>query len=500
MGGMLRWQALYQPDRIAVICGDERLTWFELNARVNRCSNALLDRGVRKGDRLAVLLPNSATYLEVYLACAKLGVVAVPINYHLTVREIAYVLGDSAASAVIYDSTKQDVMTQAIEQAGESIGPARRLVAGNGYEGARDAAADTEPSETITGDEVFYLGYTSGTTGFPKGCLQLHRRFVEHYRLCQAIYPHSPDDTILIPGPLFHEAPTLFALAHLFAGGAVVVMGAFDPAECLRLVEAERCTFIGFAVPTMLDRLTRLSGRFDTSSVRCITTGGAALHDHIATRTLELFPRSELHEFYGATEIGLAATIDHRKEARIGSCGRPVAGMSVAVFDHDGREPLRRGQIGPVYVAPRMMVGYLDNDAATADGTIEYGGVGWFTLGDLGYLNDEGYLYLVDRKSHMIITGGENVYPVEVEGVLLEHPDVTDVAVLGIPDDEWGEIVAAVVVTDNRALTIEDVRTFCEGKLARYKMPRLLRLADELPRTPSGKITKHVLRQEIGQS
>src|SRR5699024_8777271 len=236
-----------------------------------------------------------------------------------------------------------------------------------------------------------------------------------------SIYPHRPGEMMLIPGPLFHEAPTLFALAHLFMGGSLIVMAAFDPAEALRQIQDNRCTAIGFAVPTMLDRMADVTEDFDTSTVTMIATDGAPLHTETMQRTLSFFPNSQLHEFYGATELGLAANIEHRSQGRQGSCGRPVPGVSIVVLD-ENNTPVPAGEKGTVYVTPRLMDGYLGNDEATRAGTVHHNGVEWFTLGDIGIL-DDGFLYLVDRESHMIISGGENIYPAEIEAALIEHPD-----------------------------------------------------------------------------
>ena len=295
---------------------------------------------------------------------------------------------------------------------------------------------------------------------------------------------------MLIPGPLFHEAPTLFLLAHLFAGGTIVLMPAFDPRQLLSAVEAHRCTSIGFAVPTMLDRVNEVHDTHDTSSVRQITTGGAPLHGTTLDATLETFPNAELFEFYGATEIGLATTVAHRAEGHPGSCGRAFPGISVAIFD-DAGGPLDAGERGLVYITPVLMEGYLNNDAATQAGTVVHAGVRWFTLGDVGFLDENRYLHLVDRKTHMIISGGENIYPAEVEAALMDHPGVRDVAVVGAPDERWGETVVAVIVADDPAPTLDELRQFLEGRLAKYKWPRRLERLAELPRTPSGKVQKH---------
>jgi acyl-CoA synthetase (AMP-forming)/AMP-acid ligase II len=493
MGGMLRWQAVHRPDDVAVVCGGEDHTWAGLNEEVNRCAHALHGLGLVGGDNVAVMMANSIDYVVLYLAAAKIGVSVTPINSHFAGREVAHVINDSAATLVLHDVARSELLGSLVRDGSLSL-PADRVLSWSGPDSTfgaltRDATA-AEPTIVITGDERFFIGYTSGTTGFPKGCVQTHRKFVAHYRLSATHYAHGPGEVMLIPGPLFHEAPTLFLLAHLFAGGTIVLMAAFDPRQMLRDIEHHRCTSIGFAVPTMLDRVNEIGETHDTSSVRQITTGGAPLHGTTLDATLATFANAELHEFYGATEIGLATTVAHRAEGRAGSCGRAFPGISVAIFD-DAGEPVGAGERGLVYITPLLMEGYLNNPAATEAGTVVHGGVRWFTLGDVGFIDEERYLHLVDRKSHMIITGGENVYPAEVEAALMDHPGIRDVAVVGAPDERWGETVVAVIVADDPAPTLDEIRQFLEGRLAKYKWPRRLERLAELPRTPSGKVQKH---------
>lgn len=493
MGGMLRWRAVHESDDFAVACGTERRSWSQLNAEVNRFANALLSLGIDPGDNIAIMMANCLEYLDAYLACAKIGVSATPINYQFAAGEVAHVINDSQARLVIHDPAKSSLLHELVDSSTISVNADSLLEVGgddSAYEALRQSVPDSEPDVTaITGDETFFIGYTSGTTGFPKGCIQKHRSFVDHYRLAASIYPHRPGEMMLIPGPLFHEAPTLFALAHLFMGGSLIVMAAFDAAEALRQIQDNQCTAIGFAVPTMLDRMVDVTEDFDTSTVTMIATDGAPLHTETMQRTLSFFPNSQLHEFYGATELGLAANIEHRSQGRQGSCGRPVPGVSIVVLD-ENNTPVPAGEKGTVYVTPRLMDGYLGNDEATRAGTVHHNGVEWFTLGDIGIL-DDGFLYLVDRESHMIISGGENIYPAEIEAALIEHPDIDDIAVVGAPDDTWGETVVAVVVTSKLELSVDDLRSFLDGRIARYKWPRIIHQVSELPRTPSGKIQKH---------
>ena len=501
MGGMLRWHATSRPDRTAVVCAEQRLSFAELNRRTNRLANGLLGLGLRPGDRVAVFLGNCAEYIEIYLAMAKSRLTAVPVNTALTAPEVGYQLADSGATALIYDQARGPVVAQ-LDQTGElAIQPSRRvLLDGSGpgtFQDLITVADDAEPSLAPERGDYFYQGYTSGTTGRPKGCLQRHGAFVEHYKRSFTVYRHGSDDVMLTPGPLFHEAPTLFTLAQLFYGGTVVVLPAFSGAAALQAIEAEGCTVVGFAVPTMLDRIAACSGGYDVSGVRSIITAGAPLPAGTMQATLDRFPAAELHEFYGATELGLITDVEHRAyQAKGATTGLPFPGTNIVVLD-DADQPLPPGEVGQVFVTPVMMDGYHNRPEATAADTREFGGVRWFTLGDMGRIDDEGFLYLVDRKSSMIITGGENVYPAEVEAVLLEHPAIGEVAVIGLPDETWGEAVTAVVATSGEPPTIDDVRAHCSGRLAGYKIPKRVVAVSEIPRTSSGKIQRHVLREQL---
>jgi acyl-CoA synthetase (AMP-forming)/AMP-acid ligase II len=488
MPGMLRWQAVHRPDATAVVCGECRLSYADLDRRSDALARGLLGRGVRPQDRVAVLLGNRAEYLEIYEAAARSGLVLVPVNTQLSSPEIEYILEDSGAVLLVTDVP------------GLTGGRLPTILLGDdgvdGYE-ALIAGAPDVPVPLPAPDTVFFQGYTSGTTGRPKGCVQRSEAFVAHHRRSFALYRHDEHDVMLMPGPLFHEAPALFSLAQLFFGGTVVVMPRFEAATALETIERERVTMIGFAVPTMLDRIVQTDDAHDTSSLRAIVTAGAPLRADTCDDVLARFPTAALHEFYGGTEIGIITAIEHRSARAHGtSVGTPVPGSSVLLLDDADRE-VPVGEIGLIHVSPVMMEGYHGRPEATQEATRTFDGVPWLTLGDLGRLDEDGHLHLVDRKNHMIISGGENVYPAEVESVLMDHPGIVDVAVLGLPDPDWGEVVTAVVTTDGPVPDLAAIREFCAGRLAGYKTPRKVIAVDEIPRTASGKILKHVLRGRL---
>jgi acyl-CoA synthetase (AMP-forming)/AMP-acid ligase II len=376
------------------------------------------------------------------------------------------------------------------------------LLGSSEYRDLLETADPGEPPGRIDPTAAFFMCYTSGTTGAPKGCVQSHRAFVEHHWRCHDGFGFGPGDVMLIPGPLFHEAPALFSLAQLFFGGTVVVMEAFTPELAVAALRSERCTTLGFAVPVMLQRICQhlqAAGiRDDWPGLRSIVVAGAPLLAETTQAVLEAFPATALIEFYGATELGVATFLDHRECPQRGrTAGRPFPGMATLILDESG-QLLPAGRVGEIFVSPVMMDGYYRRPDATAEATRHFGDASWLSLGDLGYLDADGYLHVVDRKKHMIISGGENVYPVEVENVLVDHPAVLDVAVLGLPDRRWGEVVAAAVVTAGGAeLGLDEVDSFCRARLAAYKVPKRVFVLDDFPRTASGKVMKHVLRADL---
>jgi acyl-CoA synthetase (AMP-forming)/AMP-acid ligase II len=503
MGGMLRWKAQQDPAGLALVCGQARWTWRMLNERTNRVAAALRSLGLGVGDRVGLFLTNHADYLAWYLALAKTGVVGVPVNPALTAPELAYIVADSGCRLLLVDEGRHPSAAgmPAALPAGTPA-PAQLLLGSSEYRELLELADPGEPPGSIDPAAAFFMCYTSGTTGAPKGCVQSHRGFVDHHWRCHDGFGFGPDDVMLIPGPLFHEAPALFSLAQLFFGGTVVVLETFTPELAVAALRAERCTTVGFAVPVMLQRicqhLAAAGDRDDWTGLRSVVVAGAPLLAETMHAVLDTFPATALIEFYGATELGVATFVDHRECPQRGrTAGRPFPGMATLILDETG-EQLPTGEVGEIFVSPVMMDGYHRRPEATAEATRRFGEASWLSLGDLGYLDADGYLQVVDRKKHMIISGGENVYPVEVENVLVDHPAVLDAAVLGLPDQRWGEIVTAAVVTATGAdLGLDEVDAFCRARLAPYKVPKRVFVLEDFPRTASGKVLKHVLRADL---
>ncbi len=497
IGEALQWAACTQPDKLALVGPAGRRSFGELNARVNRLASSLLRRGFTPGTRLAIIAGNAPEYIEVYLALAKLGMVAVPINPLLTAAEIARLLAHAEASAVFLDAEAAKRLAT-LWTATPALSESRRIVWGapsavpQAFESLIAAGSPENPPVVPVLTNCYFHTYTSGTTGTPKGCVVDQAAFVNGFKRIAIAFHLQREDVHVVPAPLFHEAPAFYALLTLFIGGSVCVVPAFDAGRVIHLIEQERITS-GFVVPTMLARMSSVqaSERRDLISLRVILVAGAPLPAMVRDAALREFPHADLTEFYGATEVGVISCIVHNRHPhKTGSVGRPILGMSVSIVN-DAGQPVGPDQVGEVLIAgPLFMREYFRNPAANAEAFRD----GWFSLGDIGKLDHEGYLYLVDRKKDVINTGGEKVYPAEVEAVLAEHSAVADVAVIGVADPDWGEAVRAVVVPA-ADLTAEELLRFARERLAPFRQPKSIVWASEIPRTASGKILRTLLRE-----
>jgi long-chain acyl-CoA synthetase len=490
------------PDRTALVCGTRRLTYGELDRWVNRIAGALAARGLGPGGRVAVLLPNGPEFLAVTHGAAKLGALAVPINWRWRRGEIAYVLEDAAPDVFVFDRTFLEEGAPARDAAGRPA-PERCLVVGGApsglgsFEDAVAAASDTPPaSATLGGFNI--LVYTSGTTGRPKGVM--HPTFepkvgFESQKRLVELWGFRPSDVHLVAGPMYHTMPNAYAAQHLFVGATVVIMPRFDAEECLRLMASERVTTSSM-VPAHFIRILELPpevrARFDVSSVRKILHAAAPCPPDVKRRIMEVFPPGAIWEFYGATEgPGTIISPDEWLE-RPGSVGRPWPGITVKILDEEGN-PLGPGEVGTIYLSS-LGTGKFSYHNAPEKTAAAFRG-DFFTVGDVGWLDADGYLFIADRRTDMVISGGVNIYPAEIEAVLLEHPDVVDAAVFGVPDDRWGESLAAVIEPRRgAALTGEAVQSWCRQRVADYKTPRSVQFVAELPRDPNGKVLKRQLR------
>lgn len=498
LGRCLARNAQRHGDRIAAVDTNGRsLTYRQLHVRVNRLANALLAAGVGKGARLAILDRNSIEYLEAYFAAGLIGAWLVPVNFLLKPADVAYRLAHSGATALLVGAefvpVVQAIGTEFERAAGGRIWAIGATGAFPSYETLLARGNADDPAITVAPEDILYLGYTSGTTGSPKGAMISHRAIVAGYLYKALDYGLTEADISLCPGPFWHSAPRDFASLAVYLGGTCVVTRGFDAREYFTLVEKHRVTY-SFLVPTMLQMLTGLEdgARFDASSLRALISGGSPLPTPVKESVLSRFGPI-LSEFYGATETRIISSITPDEIAlRRRSVGRPIRDVEVRILDDAGRE-VPTGQPGEVYVrGPGLFSGYYNDPERTAK---SFRG-DWFSLGDVGRLDVDGYLYLVDRKQDMIISAGENIYPNEIEEVLLAFPGVKEAAVIGIPDETWGERVMAVVVpTPETRLTPEALIAHCDSCLPKYMKPRRVEFVDALPRNETGKILRRVLRE-----
>jgi len=491
------------PDRLALVCEARRLTYGELDRLVNRVAHALSARGVGAGGRVALLLSNGPEFLAVTHAAAKLGALAVPINYRWRRGEIAYVLEDAAPEVFVLDAAFVEEGAAARSAAGRPA-TERCLVVGGApglpsFEEAVAAAPDTPPETGIPPGGFNILVYTSGTTGKPKGVM--HPTFdpkvgFESQKRIVDMWGFTPDDVHLVAGPMYHTMPNAYAAQHLFVGATVVVMKRFEPEECLRLVAQERVTTSSM-VPAHFIRLLEVPpdvrARHDLSSVRKIMHAAAPCPPDVKRRIMQLFPPDSVWEFYGATEGPGTIISPAEWLERPGSVGRPWPGITVKILDDDGRE-LPAGEVGTIYLSSIGSRKFSYHNAPEKTAAAFRGD--FFTVGDMGWLDGDGYLFIADRRTDMVISGGVNIYPAEIEATLLAHPDVVDAAVFGIPDARWGESLHAVVEARRGvALDTVAVQAWCRERLADYKTPRSVEFVAELPRDPNGKVLKRQLRQ-----
>jgi long-chain acyl-CoA synthetase len=487
MIGPLRRAVRVAADRRAVRCGGVELTYGQTWERVGRLVGALRGLGVDVGDRVAVAGGNCHRYLELYQAVPGAGMVLVPLNQRHTAAELGYALKDSGAR-VLFAGSGVDYPRGVVE---------RVIDLEDGYEALlADAEAAAFPDD-LSADAAAGFFYTGGTTGAAKGVILTHRNLVANALHFQVAFPFRSDTCWLIAAPLFHAAGSIAVLAIVWHAGRQVVLPAFDAGAALDLIEAEGVTAT-LLVPTMLAALSeqQLSRPRDVSTLRLISHGGAPVATETLRRAHAAFPDAELMHIYGATETSPIATLLPHEELLLDapqarSCGQPAVGVEVAVVDPLSGAPAVVGEVGEVAIrGENVMAGYWNKPDATAAAVVD----GWYRSGDLGYIDERGFLYLVDRAKDMIVSGGENVYSTEVEEVLYRHAAVLEAAVFGIPDARWGEAVHAVVVPREEIDELELLR-HCRSLIADYKVPKRIELRTEpLPKSGAGKLLKRELR------
>lgn len=477
------------PDKTAVIAGEARFSYREFHERCQRLAGVLDALGVAQGERVAILAANGHPYLEVYVAVPASGRVVVPLNTRHAEPELQYALEDSGARVLITD--RDPGRLAAVVDHVISI-PER-------YESALAGAEPVALGQGVTENDLAGLFYTGGTTGKSKGVMLSHRNLIANTLHWLTTVPQHGDDAMLIMAPLFHAAGSNGVLGSIWTAGCQVTLDAFDPERALDLIERHGITET-LGVPTMLAAMAeaQLKQPRATASLRMLAHGGSPIATEVLRRCARAFPSAQLVEVYGATELSPLATAlvgEERllNDARARSCGQPILGNEIRILNPAG-EDVVRGEVGEVVVrGPNVMQGYWNKPEQTRSVLNDSG----YWTGDLGYQDDEGYVYLVDRSKDMIVSGGENVYCTEVEEALYLHEAVLEAAAFGVPDDKWGEAVWAVVVPREEFHNVDpqEIIAFCKTQIAGYKVPKGIDLRHEpLPKSGPGKVLKRELR------
>ena len=512
LGHIQKLNAKKFPNTVALKDRNRAFTYPEMNQRVNKLAHSLTSLGLQKGDKVAVLLENSIEIVEMYLATAKTGIIIVPINFRLVGPEIEYIVNNSDAKAlVVHDQFVATV--ESIRKNLNNIPRDRYIVVGQSHDGYYDYEAfikdalDSEPQAEVDVKDTWILIYTSGTTGRPKGVIRSHESHIAYYLHNAVDFDFNEHDVCLNVMPLCHINSIFFTFTFLYIGGSAYIHPAlsFKPEEILEIIEREKITFISL-IPTHYNLILNAPEKArqrDVSSIRKLLCSSAPGRKSMKQAVMKFFPGVKLYEAYGSTEGGMVTILKPEYQmTKLGSIGFECIGTDIIkILDADGKE-MPVGEIGELYSrGPMLFDEYYKLPEITAESFKE----GFFSAGDMARQDEDGYYYLVDRKKNMIITGGENVYPSEVEEIIGSHKGVFDCAVIGLPDDKWGERVAAVVIRKpgltDKDVTQEDLINLCKGRIAGYKRPKevIFIEADEMPRTGTGKILHRKLRERFGK-
>ena len=482
----LQYAVQIAPDSIAVIFEDQKITYRQLWSRCCRLASVIGKLGGQPGDRVAILAANSAQYIESYVALPAAGFVIVPLNTRHAEPELRYALEDAGAKFLLTDrdpGVLRDLVDIVVMMPDE-------------YDSLLSTADEASLGDGVTEDDLAGLFYTGGTTGISKGVMLTHRNLLANTFHFMILAPPTADDVMLVMAPLFHAAGSNGVLSGIWSCSTQIPLKAFDPAVALDLIEKYHVSHT-LGVPAMIAAISELQHKEprDVSSLRVVAHGGSPIATEVVRRAHEAFPTADFLHVYGMTEAsplmtGLRREQDYLDSDRGRSCGLPLIGTRVKIVDKNDDE-LPAGEVGELAASgPNIMRGYWNKPEQTAE--VMRGD--WYLSGDMGYMDDGGYVYLVDRAKDMIVSGGENVYCSEVEEALYKHSAVLEVAVFGVPDQQWGEAVHAVVVT-REEVTAEELIAFCREFIASYKIPKAISFSsDELPKSGPGKILKRKLR------
>jgi acyl-CoA synthetase (AMP-forming)/AMP-acid ligase II len=498
VGEILRFFADKHPDKPAVYYSHKTITYRELNIRANKLGNKFLSVGFQANDKIAILMRNCSEYVEIVFGMAKIGAIPVCVNFRLVGEEIKYIVNDSDSKGLILEEEFIEKIVPITDQL--QIDPEKYFLVGHGiqsgmtsYETLFESVSEENPSVDVDENSCFVMCYTSGTTGKPKGVVASHKSKIFE-SLAQAVeYRVHSDDIHLVAAPLCHSGGMFLAMERILIGGALCIMKRFDPEEALKLIEEKRATNT-FMVPTMLNSILELPDsvkvKCDVSSMRVISCAGAPLPTRVKEGVIDFFNKAGLFEHYGSTEasvVTLLKPIDQMRKVRC--AGRPFWGVEIKLLNK-GEEQVSVDEVGEIFIkSPFMMDGYYKGGEEGFEGD-------WFASGDLAKQDEEGFFYIVDRMKDMIISGGENIYPAEIEDILYSYPKILEAAVIGVPDEKWGESVKTLIVLKGGQISNQDeIIEYCRKRLAGFKIPTSVSFVPELPKNTSGKILKWKLRE-----
>ena len=497
IGEFLTKRAFLTPTREGLVCEKIRRTYLELNERANRLANAMLNLGIRRGDRVGLLALNEPEYYDMYFGLGKIGAILVPINYRLVSPEIQFILSDCGARVFVIG---KEFLPQVEPIRNEK--PVEKFVTISeqppewaiSYEDLLAGASSEEPEITGGDDDTLTILYTSGTTGKPKGAELTHNYYYWNSVNLSSTLGLNVGTIGLIALPLFHIGALASPPWYVHTGAKAVLLRSLDPKRFLELIEEEKVSGFG-SVPQLLEFLKMVPNfeKYDWSSVKIILVYAAPVP---VTLLKEYFGKGiEVRQLYGMTECNTATVLDSENAlAKIGSCGKPFFHTEVRLVDLDGND-VKPGENGEVLLRTlNMMKGYWNRPEDTA-ATIKNK---WLYTGDIARMDEDGFFYIMDRKKDMIISGGENIYPAEIENALFNNPKIADVAVIGYPHEKWGEAVKAIVVLkDGETLTEAELIEWCQGKIGKFKIPKKVVITNSIPRSPTGKILKRILREQF---
>ena len=495
MGDGLRRNGWKFPLKVAARDKFRETTYGELNSRVNRLANGLLAIGVKRGDGVALSVGNRIEHLEIIFATAKIGALAIPLDVKWKALELASVVAALEPRFIILQEDCVGEFAKAKELKDLSSIKAISLSADLSYSGLLEGQSADEPELEVSEDDPFAVLLTSGTTGFPKGCLATQRTFVFHCINNAIEKGLGAHDKAILSSPIYFNAGRSFTLGIIYYGGTMILHERFDAEEVLRTIERDKVTYVG-AVPVMCERMLHVleSKKYDTSSLRCLAITGGKVHPAVL-ESLQKNLTPNIYRTYASTDSGqMAISKPGDPPDKANSAGRPVWCVDLRIVDDLGK-PVLVGEVGEIICqSPLATHGYYKNPEATNASFRD----GWFYTGDLGYFDEEGFLFVSGRKKDMVKSGGISIYPLEIESVIYNHPDILEAAVIGVPDPQWGEALKAVIVLKpGGKLDSVELLHFCRERLSAYKVPKSVEFVESLPHTEVGKVNKVQVREMI---